>query len=80
MSNTANVVNGIYAEIVEIKKKQLELMFMPVTNRAKNHASLVRDLRSRLANLQRDIAAARKGKEVVAREVKVKAPAKKRSK
>ena len=77
------VISNIYAQIVEIKKKQLELTFTPVSNRGKDHTTQVRNLRSHLANLQRDIAAARQGKEVAVREVSdknQKSAAKKRGK
>jgi len=67
MSNTksnSTIVADIYAQIVDIKKKQLELGFMPSQNREKNHPSIVRNLRSNLATLQRAMSQAREGKHV----------------
>lgn len=67
MSNTksnSTSVADIYAQIVDIKKRQLELVFMPSQNREKNHPSIARNLRANLATLQRAMVQARAGKHV----------------
>lgn len=85
MSNTTNlkansgVVAEIYEQIVEIKKKQLELKFTPFSHRGKDYITEIRNLRASLANLQRDIVAARENKAVVMKPEKV-ATAKKATK
>ena len=79
MSNTTNIAS-IYAQIVEVKKKQLELGFLPASHKPKNYATQVRELRAHLANLQRDIVIARKGGEVAVREVPAIKDTKKRGK
>lgn len=67
MSNTnlqANNLQAKYAEIVELKKKQLELRFTPQANQAKDHAKLSRNLRAQVARLQRHAVKLRQGIEL----------------
>jgi ribosomal protein L29 len=55
MSNIINF-SDIYSQIVELKKKKLELAFLPVSERSKDYPSQIRQLRKNLAKLKRDIA------------------------
>ena len=57
MSNITNenAMHEIYEKIVEIKKRRLELSFMPSENRAKNYATQINQMRKELSQLKRQM-------------------------
>lgn len=62
MSSIINL-SDLYNQVVELKKEKLELSFLPVSDRSKNHASKMRKLRADLSKLKREMNAVKKSKQ-----------------
>lgn len=82
MSNT-NMIKEKYEALVEIGKRQLEILFTPATDQNQKPISEIRDLKLRAASLERELHHLRTGKgdkNAKAVEVKETEKAKKRGK